>query len=87
MNTKLLNVLSKSPDCYIYFEDPQIFTVYKEKPRNPLSEDYMGVITLYEGNMGDRTGHAPELVEALAECIAITVESRKEEEENDTSSV
>ena len=79
MNTKLLNVLWKNPDCYIYFDTPQTYTVYKEKPKFPLSEDYMNVVTLFEGNIDDKNGFAPELVEALAACVGIDVETRKEE--------
>lgn len=77
MNTKLLNILEKNQDCYIYFDSPLTFTIYKEKPKFPLSEDYMNVVTLYEGHMDDKEGFAPNIVVELARCIGIDVESRR----------
>lgn len=78
MNTKLLKVLENNLDCYIYFDTPQTFTIYKEKPKFPLSEDYMNVVTLFEGRLDSKVGLAPDLVWSLATCIGMDVESRKE---------
>ena len=81
MNTKLLKLLERNQDCYIYFDTPLTFIIYKEKPKFPLSEDYMNVITLYEGHLDNKVGLAPDLVWALATMMGIDVESKKEEEE------
>lgn len=78
MNTKLLKILENNQDCYIYFKDEENFTVYKEKPKQPLSEDYMSVVTLYEGRLSEVFGKAPVLVWSLAAMVGIDVESVKE---------
>lgn len=81
MNTKLLKVLEKNQDCYIYFDTPLTFTIYKEKPKFPLSEDYMNVVTLYEGHLDqNKYGLVPDIIWSLATMMGMDVDSKKEEE-------
>jgi hypothetical protein len=73
---KLLQILWDYPDCFILYSQPNEFTIYKEKPKYPNDDDYMNVVTLFEGNDTDLgKGHVPGLAFALATTIGVGIDS------------